>query len=320
MPNELAIYQGGAIQAPPYDGDRLPAIHQLGAMLAKSGYFSDAREAAQAAVKVMAGEELGLAPIASMMGINVIKGKVALSANLMAAQVRRHGYNYRVKAMDSKGCVIEFLGKDGKTVLGESAFNEDDAKAAEIKSDMYKKYPRNMYFSRAMSNGVRWFCPEITSGMPVYTPEEMGAKVDSEGEVIHEEADPRGSQEAANAVAERKITEMKAARETAPAKAAPKSTDYTMLKAFKEIKAKIGSDAYYKVLGANGYTKSDEITDASKGRSVYKEMQDVLRGQQKQASEPIAAPQPAAQLAEQEGAGFKADASDLPDEWAEGRD
>ena len=57
---------------------------QVGQTLAASGYFQDAREAAQAAVKVMAGEELGLGPIAAMTGIHIVKGKVTLSANLIA--------------------------------------------------------------------------------------------------------------------------------------------------------------------------------------------------------------------------------------------
>jgi hypothetical protein len=154
--------------------DKLTNVQRLGKLLAASGYFTDARDMAQAAVKVMAGEELGIAPVASMMGINIIKGKVSLSANLLAAQVVRHGYIYRVKQHDHKGCVLVFVGKDGK-VLGESSFGESEAKAAKVFNEMYEKYPRNMYFSRAMSNGVKWYCPEITSGLPVYTPEELGA-------------------------------------------------------------------------------------------------------------------------------------------------
>ena len=318
MPNELAVIDGAAIQ--PYDGGRLPAVQQLGAMLAKSGYFADAREAAQAAVKVMAGEELGLAPVASMMGINIIKGKVALSANLMAAQVRRHGYNYRVKQMDNSGAVIEFIAKDGKSVLGESAFSESDAKAAEIKGDMYKKYPRNMYFSRAMSNGVKWFCPEVTSGMPIYTPEELGAAVDGNGEMIQRinsevsaameppidtGGAPIGTQAAADAVAQRKIAEMKQ-------NGAAKSKDFSMLKAFKEIKPKIGTEAYYRILGNNGHEKSDQITDSSKGRDIYREMQACLKAQQERAAEEMPAhqaAQPAADMAATEG-----------DVWPEGRD
>ena len=41
-----------------------------------------------------------------------------------------------------------------------------------------------MLFARAMSNGVRWYCPDVFAGMAVYTPDEMGADVDGEGNVI----------------------------------------------------------------------------------------------------------------------------------------
>ena len=61
----------------------------LGTVLARSGYFQDARDAAQAVVKVLAGRELGFPPIASMRGIHIIKGQVALSANLIAAAIKR---------------------------------------------------------------------------------------------------------------------------------------------------------------------------------------------------------------------------------------
>jgi hypothetical protein len=305
MGTDLAVISTVQTNAP-YDGGRLPAIQQLGALLSKSGYFADAREAAQAAVKVMAGEELGLAPIASMMQINIIKGKVALSANLMAAQVRRHGYNYRSKRLDNAGCVLDFLGRDGK-VIGESSFTEEDAARAEIKSDMYKKYPRNMYFSRAMSNGVKWFCPEVTSGLPIYTPEELGATVDSEGDVVQE---PAGSQAAANQVAERKIAEMKAApkRQTKVQPSAATSDTDAMQKAFAEIRNLIGAEAFGVLLGNNGYEKPEDITYISKGRAIYAEMVGYSKSRRQ--------PQPAVKLAEE----FTADESDLPDEmWTEGR-
>jgi hypothetical protein len=40
-----------------------------------------------------------------------------------------------------------------------------------------------MLFSRALSNGVGWYCPDLFIGA-VYTPEELGAEVDGEGDVI----------------------------------------------------------------------------------------------------------------------------------------
>jgi len=173
------------------EADELTNVQRLGNLLAASGYFADAREMAQAAVKVMAGKELGIPAIASMMGINIIKGKVAMGAHLMASCIRAHGYEFKVKCLDNSGCVLEFLdkpnseGKRGR--LGESSFREDDAKAASVLGEMYRKYPRNMYYARAMSNGVKWYCPDAIAGAPVYTPEELGAEVDEEGEVVHPE-------------------------------------------------------------------------------------------------------------------------------------
>jgi len=185
--------------------DKLTTVQRLGSLLQASGYFSDIKDAAQAAVKVMAGDELGIAPVAAVMGIHIIKGKVSLSGNLIAAMIRRHGYNYRHTKFDNKGCTLEFIGKDGTTVLGESSFNEEDAKTAGVFSDMYRKFPRNMYFNRAISNGAKWFCPEATCGLPIYVPEEMGATVNEEGDYISSPAEQ--SKEAQQEVGVRRIEE-----------------------------------------------------------------------------------------------------------------
>ncbi len=195
--------------------DRLTTVQRVGNILAASGYFADVKDMAQAAVKVMAGEELGIAPVAAVMGINIIKGKVCLSANLIAAQVRRHGYNFRHTRFDDTGCVLDFYGKDG-ALLGDSSFTEDDAKKAGVYGDMYKKFPRNMYFSRAMSNGAKWYCPEVMSGLPVYVPEELGAKVDADGDIIDAEPIDTGghqmnSRAAQEYVRDNKIAQMKQA-------------------------------------------------------------------------------------------------------------
>ena len=41
-----------------------------------------------------------------------------------------------------------------------------------------------MLFARAISRGARRFAPGIFGGSPVYTPDEMGADVDEEGNVV----------------------------------------------------------------------------------------------------------------------------------------
>lgn len=158
-------------------------LSAFGAMLAKSGYFKDAREAAQACVKVQAGLELGLPPVQAMTGIHIVEGKPTISATLIATLVKRSGkYNYRVTAHDETRCSIAFF--EGKEKIGESTFTFADAeKAGVTKNAIWHKYRRNMLFARAMSNGARWYCPDIFGGV-IYTPEELGAEVNEEGEPV----------------------------------------------------------------------------------------------------------------------------------------
>lgn len=149
--------------------------------MAASGYFQDARDAAQAVVKILAGQELGFGPFASMTGVYIIQGRPSIGANLMAAAVKKSGrYNYRIIEMTDKVCEIAFF--EGKEEIGRSRFTLEDAHKAGTKN--LDKFPRNMLFARAMSNGVRWFCPDVFAGAPVYTPEELGASVNEDGDPI----------------------------------------------------------------------------------------------------------------------------------------
>jgi hypothetical protein len=152
----------------------------LGKVLAQSGYFSDAKQAAQAAVKVMAGEEVGLGPIASMTNIHIVQGKVTIGANMIAALIRRHpDYDYEVTEHTDKVCSIKFIYK-GKPA-GVSTFSMEDAATAGLtKNPTWKAHPRNMLFARAISNGAKWYAPDVSAGAPIYTPDELGAEVDGE--------------------------------------------------------------------------------------------------------------------------------------------
>jgi hypothetical protein len=153
---------------------------KLGEVLARSKRFADDVSPEQAVVKVLAGQELGFGPIASMTGIYVIKGRVTVSANMMAQAVKRSTkYDYRIVQMDDTFCEIAFF--EAGEELGLSVFTIDDARKAGTQN--LDRFPRNMLFARAMSNGVKWYCPDVFS-TGVYTPEELGVPVDGEGEII----------------------------------------------------------------------------------------------------------------------------------------
>lgn len=168
----------------------LADTQQLGKLLAASGFFVDAREMAQAVVKVLAGRELGIAPVAAMTGIFIVKSKVTLSANLMAAVIKRSkSYTYRIKRLDEKACTLFFYERsiDGAKwdLIGESEFTWEQALAAKLPTNnpaTWNAYPRNMLFARAMSNGAKWYCPDLWGG-PVYTPDELGEVEQIDGEM-----------------------------------------------------------------------------------------------------------------------------------------
>ena len=175
--SELAVVERNSIISS-YD-----EVERVAKAMAASGFFVDTTSISQAVVKIMAGAELGFGPFASMNGVYIIQGRPSFGANMMAAAVKASGrYNYRVLEMSDTRCEIAFF-EHGQDV-GHSVFTIDDAKKAGTKN--LEKYARNMLFARAMSNGVRWYCPDVTNGSAVYTPEELGAEVDGEGNVIIE--------------------------------------------------------------------------------------------------------------------------------------
>ena len=144
-------------------------VMALGKAFAESGMFPDIKSAAQAIVKIQAGAELGIGPFQSMSGIHIISGKPTIGAGVMAAMVKGSGkYDYKVLEANEKVCKLEFY--EGKVSLGTSSFSIEDAKKAGTKN--LDKFPRNMLFARAMSNGVKWYTPDVFAG-PVYVPEEM---------------------------------------------------------------------------------------------------------------------------------------------------
>jgi hypothetical protein len=141
----------------------------IGETFFKSGMFSDIKSAQQAVVKIMAGAEMGISPFAAMSGIHIIQGKPTIGAGLMAARVKGFGkYDYKVLEHSDKICSIEYF--QGSNSLGVSTFTIEDAKKAGTKN--IDRFPKNMLFARAMSNGVKWFTPDIYES-PVYVPEEM---------------------------------------------------------------------------------------------------------------------------------------------------
>lgn len=202
-------------------------IEKVGkAFVASAMFGKDMDRTSKAITKIMAGQELGLAPFASMRAVHVIEGNATLSANTMAGMVKSSGrYDYEVTKKTLKECEVTFYEiRGGKRIKqGSETFDMDEARMAglidpecpeaptkhNIRSisfynkwkkqnetkqgckckDNWKNYPKAMLFARCMSNGVRTFCPDVFSGMLVYTPDELNARVAADGNIIDMDGD-----------------------------------------------------------------------------------------------------------------------------------
>lgn len=176
-------------------------LSQLGEVFAKSGFFQNCRDANQAIVKILAGQENGFGPFTSMKDIHLIPSKgggvqVEIGAHLHAAAVRASAlYDFKVQKLTNEECALEFMGINKITgkweSLGISSFTQKDAEKAGLirKDGAHEKFPRNMYFARAMTNGVEWYCPDVFQSR-MYGPGEITGKIQEqsqEGEVVDAE-------------------------------------------------------------------------------------------------------------------------------------
>lgn len=210
MANELAVMS-------------LNEITGYAKLFADSGMFADTRGMAMCAVKIQAGAEIGISPFASMNGLHIIQGKITMSAGMISMLIKRSGkYNYRVTEHTDETCSIKFT--ESGQECGISTFSVSDAKAAQIFSNpMWNKYRRNMLFSRAVSNGAKWYCADVFGG-PVYTPDELDNNVQytSEGDVITSSFQPEPTPTPASRPQNwRNNEDVKTATEAAVAKSAP---------------------------------------------------------------------------------------------------
>jgi len=149
-------------------GSELQGTMNLGKIFADSGMFKDIKTQAQAVVKIIAGKELGISPIEAMNSFFFVNEKIAMPSKIMAALVKKSGkYDYAIKKLDETECTMVFSRTvDGKQeTIGESTFTfKDAAKAGLVNKEVWKSYPKNMLYARALTNGIRWFCPDVVCG------------------------------------------------------------------------------------------------------------------------------------------------------------
>ena len=159
---------------------------RIGEAAAQAGIYKS-KNAAELALRVKYGMEMGLGPATALQSVAVINGSPSLTAGAIASRIGGHpDYDYEVTEHTEDRCtIVVYRRKRGEwRECPPSTFTLDDAaKAGLLKAGPWKQYPRNMLYARALTNAARWHAAEVFGGS-VYTPDELGADVDEQGEVV----------------------------------------------------------------------------------------------------------------------------------------
>lgn len=142
------------------------------------------------------GAMMGIHPLEALSGIHLIEGRWTISSGLMSSLVRQAGHKLRVSESGSwkdgtyvARCVI--VRSDDPEFEHVAEFGHEDAVFAGLvnKKGPWSSYPKSMAKARAISACARAAAEDALGGAR-YTPEELGAEVDGEGEVIVMDAHP----------------------------------------------------------------------------------------------------------------------------------
>ena len=107
-------------------------------------------------------KELGLPPMQCLFsGMHNIQGKIEISAALMNSMIRKAGHKLEILKLDNKVCSIKGTRKDDGATYTETFTIEDAETAGLMANQVWKKYPKNMLFARALKNLARMLFSDV---------------------------------------------------------------------------------------------------------------------------------------------------------------
>ena len=130
-------------------------------------------------------DALGIPRVNALTSIHLVDGKPTASADLIGALVRRAGHKLRVTGDETYAEAVIIRADDPDFIPAPIRWDEQRARKAGLwgKKGPWQNYPGAMMRSRAITEAARMWASDALYGV-IYTPEEMGARVSVEGEVI----------------------------------------------------------------------------------------------------------------------------------------
>jgi hypothetical protein len=137
-----------------------------------------------ALIVLMAGRELGLAPMQSMRMLGVIKGKVTLAADATVALVRRSGECLQWRLVESTASKATYLTqRKGDTEPTTLTWTIEQAQRAGLTGGQgWRSYPEAMLRARCAAALARIVYPDLVAG--IYDPDELSTPVEAPKPVV----------------------------------------------------------------------------------------------------------------------------------------
>lgn len=167
---------------------RFAAMERLADKICRTNFVpADFRgKPAEALAAILAGQELGLGPMASLRSIHVIDGRPTMAAELQLAMVRKAGHRVVPQETTAERCVLRgWRREDPDDLYHEVEWTIQDARSIVVSrdgktladKDSWKNYPRAMLWARAVTTLVTQWFPEVTLGIS-YTPDELDPSIE----------------------------------------------------------------------------------------------------------------------------------------------
>jgi len=138
-------------------------FHTMAEQAVSSKMYKGIGEKAGVMMIMLSARELGIPPMQALNGgINIIQGKVEISARMMSALIRKAGHHLKVQECTAQHCIL--VGKRGDTGETQSAsFSVAEAQLAGLvkQGGGWTKWPKDMCFARALSRLARQLFSDV---------------------------------------------------------------------------------------------------------------------------------------------------------------
>lgn len=165
----IAEYDPGAGTQGVLIGGHLAAFQEFARVIAISDLLPDGLKGKPQNVlmALMQGLDLGLRPMQALNLIDVIKGKPAMSAQGMRAQILAAGHRFRIVEHTDTKCTVAAHRSDwADDEWPEVSFTIEQAKQAGLAGgDNWKKYPADMLLARATTRMAKAYFSDVTNGL-----------------------------------------------------------------------------------------------------------------------------------------------------------